>query len=103
MLAQVRLAASEVGHALKRLRVVGTELLLLERQRLLAKLEGVDVAAHGRVAAGEVEHAPKRVGVVRTEKQRIEFPRALALPDRQVGPAHREQRESQRVAKLRLD
>ena len=55
-------AVGQVVHAHERVGVVGAELGLFKRQRLLAELEGVGVPAEGGVAVGQVVHARASAG-----------------------------------------
>ena len=57
-------AGGQVVHALERVGVVGAQLGLAQRQRLLVELERPRWAGPGVVAAGQVVHARERVGVV---------------------------------------
>ncbi len=62
MPAQGRVDAGQVGHARKRLKVIGAELGFLERERVSLELEGLRVTAEEIVAGGKVIHARERVG-----------------------------------------
>ena len=63
----VLVADGEVVHAGERVGVVGAELRLPQRQRLLEERQGAVELAGGLVARGEVVHAGERVGVVGAE------------------------------------
>ena len=64
--------------------VVGAELRLRERQRLLEELQRPVVLAGVGVAAGEVAHARERVGVVGPELRLLQRQRLLAELERPV-------------------
>ena len=70
------IADGEVVHARERVGVVGAELRLPQRQRLLAQLQRPVVLAGVGIADGEVVHARERVGVVGAEPA-VKVARAL--------------------------
>ena len=86
-LAGVDVAGGEVVHADERVGVVGAELRLPQRQRLLVELQRPLVLAGVDVAGGEVVHAPERVGVVGAELRLPQRQRLLAELQRLVALA----------------